>query len=710
MTILFKEDWLKPENAGAIIDTQTKNKSFIRFAALLKSMGCDNNSFCLALHNPALQGIDPYDPNLTLEQMAMITLECKNNFWYFIRTAIRVPGSAVDDPIAFNANRGNIALYWLFFNHITTILIQIRQTGKSFSSDVLMTYLLNIACTDTTINLLTKDDTLRSANLERLRDIERELPFFLKMRKKGDIGNTEEIHVNRLRNKYKGHLPNKSPKMALNVGRGMTSPIIQCDETAFFYNIAISLPAALAACTAARQLAKRKGQPYGIILTTTAGKKDDRDGRYVYNMVQEAATWTEKFFDCENTHELETLIRKSSKTDDLLVNCTFNHRQLGYTDEWLKDAVRTARAVGEDAERDFGNVWTSGSRSSPLPVAISDIIRASEVSDHYAQICSPGAYVLRWYIAEEDIPSRMSSDYCTLAMDSSDGSGGDDIGLVLRSIKTGEVLAAADINETNLITFCEWLCNLLEAFENVLFIPERRSTGAMIIDYLLIMLPQRNIDPFKRIYNKVVQEKDEYPDRYSLINKPMYARDRNIYVDLKKYFGFATSATGATSRTDLYSNTLINAAKMTGDKVKDPKLINQILGLVVRNGRVDHEEGGRDDLCISWTLSFWPLINGKHLAFYGINSRDILVNNKASQELNDPIALYENKYQERLREHIKQLMKEIEHESDEYVSRRLEAQLIHYSKQLTDNDRAILSVDELLTKAREHRQQRYRYN
>ena len=141
----------------------------------------------------------------------------------------------------------------------------------------------------------------------------------------------------------------------------------------------------------------------------------------------------------------------------------------------------------------------------------------------------PGAYILRWYIAEEDIKTRMASDYCTLAMDSSDGAGGDDLGLVLRSIKTGEVLAAADINETNLITFCEWLCNILETFENVLFVPERRSTGAMIIDYLLIMLPQRNIDPFKRIYNKVVQEKDEYPDRYALINKPMYARDR-IYM------------------------------------------------------------------------------------------------------------------------------------------------------------------------------------
>ena len=86
---------------------------------------------------------------------------------------------------------------------------------------------------------------------------------------------------------------------------------------------------------------------------------------------------------------------------------------------------------------------------------------------------------------------------------------------------------------------------------------------------------------------------------------------------------------------------------------------------------MDHEEGGHDDLCIGWLLGYWPLINGKHLSFYGINSRDILVNNKVSQELNDPIAIYENKYQERLREHIKQLMKEIEHESDEYVSRRL---------------------------------------
>lgn len=707
MTILFKEDWLKYRHA--IVDVNTRNKSFVRFAALLKSSGCSNHTFMLALHNPELQGIDPYDPNLTLEQIAMITLESRENFWFYIRECIRVPGGTSDDPISFIANRGNIALYWLFLNHITTILIQIRQTGKSFSSDVLMTYLLNIACTDTTINLLTKDDTLRSANLERLRDIERELPFYLKMRKKGDIGNTEELHVTRLRNKYKGHLPNKSPKMALNVGRGMTSPITQADETAFFYNIAISLPAALAAGTAARQLAKRKGQPYGIIMTTTAGKKDDRDGRYVYNMVQEAAVWTEKFYDCKNLEELELLVRKSSKNDDLLVNCTFNHRQLGYTDEWLKEAVRTARAVGEDAERDFGNVWTSGSRSSPLPVSLSDTIRKSEMLDHFAEICQPAAYIMRWYIEVDSVLSRLNTDFGIFAMDSSDAAGGDDISLVLRSVKTGEVLAVADINETNLITFAQFLVEFLVKYENTLFIPERRSTGAMIIDYLLIMLPERGIDPFKRIYNKVVQEKDEFPDRYAMINKPMYARDRNIYVEFKKYFGFATSATGATSRTDLYSTTLINAAKMTGDKVRDPKLINQILGLVIRNGRVDHEEGGKDDICISWLLSFWILINGKHLSFYGINSRDILINNKAQQELNDPISVYEARYQARVREHIKQLMEDIKNETDEYVSRRLESQIIHYSNQVSDNDRVMLSVDDLINKVREKRHQRARY-
>jgi hypothetical protein len=66
MTILFKEDWdlLHPT---AIVDMKTKNTDFIRLAALYRSMGIKNHEFCLSLVDPDLQGIDPFDPEITPE-------------------------------------------------------------------------------------------------------------------------------------------------------------------------------------------------------------------------------------------------------------------------------------------------------------------------------------------------------------------------------------------------------------------------------------------------------------------------------------------------------------------------------------------------------------------------------------------------------------------------------------------------------------------
>ena len=64
--ILFRSDWMKYPNA--IADFQTKNKSFIEMAALLKAMGVKNHTFLLALHDRTLVGVDPFDyANLTHE-------------------------------------------------------------------------------------------------------------------------------------------------------------------------------------------------------------------------------------------------------------------------------------------------------------------------------------------------------------------------------------------------------------------------------------------------------------------------------------------------------------------------------------------------------------------------------------------------------------------------------------------------------------------
>lgn len=596
-----------------------------------------------------------------------------------------------------------MALYWLFFNHITVILVQIRQTGKSLSVDELMIYLLDIACTNTQINLLTKDDTLRASNLTRLKNIELELPFYLRVRNKADIGNTEELSVKALGNHYRGHLPNRSPKLALNVGRGLTSPVMHVDEAAFFFNIAISLPAAFAATTAARENAERKGEPYGNILTTTAGKKDDRDGKFAFNLLMNSMIFTEKLFDCKDHNELESVVMRNSPEGDLRVNCTFNHRQLGYTDEWLYRTIREVGAQGEDADRDYFNSWTSGGQTNPLSVDIAKRIRASQVDDYFTEIGTHYPYISRWYVPEHQIKQRLSNDFFIMGLDTSEAIGRDEIALTFESIKTGETIAAGNYNETNLIIFCQWLCDWFVRIPNFVLIPERRSTGGMIIDYLLLMLPTFGIDPFKRIFNKVVQEKDEFKDRFKEIDRPMGHRSPEIYTSYKKYFGFTTSGTGANSRSELYGTTLTHATKVLCDVIKDKKIIDQLLSLIVKNGRVDHEEGSHDDSVISWLLPNWLISSGKNLDFYGINSRDILSENKQHRENNNPQSAYQQQMVNTLKTKIEALVDRIKRERDEYLCKRLEMELRHLFTQVPESQKQFFSVDELIRNLQEER-------
>ena len=84
-------------------------------------------------------------------------------------------------------------------------------------------------------------------------------------------------------------------KNANKVGRGLTSPIFFVDEGPFQHHIDVALGAALTAGTAARKEAEEKGEPWGSVFTTTAGKRDEKEGRFFYKMLQESALWSERF-------------------------------------------------------------------------------------------------------------------------------------------------------------------------------------------------------------------------------------------------------------------------------------------------------------------------------------------------------------------------------------------------------------------------------
>lgn len=620
--ILFKSDWDKYPQA--IVHYNTTNRTAVELALKLRMMGVENHLFFLALHDKDLEFVDPFDPNLTIEQMAKIGIECKVNPWYYLREVARAPATTGTNASPIRINRSNIALWWCFFCHIYIILTQPRQTGKSFNTDLLMTLLMNFVCNNTQINLMTKDDKLRGENIKRLKDIYDELPVYLKFKTKEDANNTEEISIKALGNTYKTHVPQASPKRAYNLGRGMTTPIFQIDEAPFQPNIEIAMGSALMAMGAAIDAAKANNEPYGVILTTTAGKMDDKDGAYVYDLVQKSALFTEKFYDCPDQESLEKTVRQHAPGRAFRVYACFSYKQLGKDDAWARDQLERASLSGDDANRDLFNIWTAGSQSSPLPTNVLESMRNSVIDVELDKIYSIGGYMIRWYVTESELEYIIRNRTVVAGMDTSDASGGDDIGLVFTDAESGAVIGAANFNETNLITFSSWLVWLLVNYENVTLIPERRSTGSTIIDYLLLQLPKYGVDPFKRIFNWIINDPYEHKERFAEANLPMNRRSEDIYVRCKKYFGFSTSGTGQTARSELYSSTLQDAARRFCSRVHDRTLVNQITGLIKKNGRVDHAPGSHDDMVISWLLSHWLLTKATNLQFYGINPRNVL--------------------------------------------------------------------------------------
>jgi flagellin-specific chaperone FliS len=720
--LLFANDWQRYPWARP--DFETKNESFLKLAALYKAMGIRNHTFLLALHDQSLRGVDPFDYNkITDELVIRITTECRNNPWYFFREVARVPAGSGDDPIRLRANRGNIALFWYFFNHVVTYLIQIRQTGKSLNSDLLDCYLLNFRCTGTTINLLTKDDALRTVNIQRIKDIFHELPEYLNQRTKKDIDNMDTINISSLNNWYRTSVPQKSPKMALNVARGFTSPIFKNDEGPFCANSHISIPAALATGVDARDRARKNEEPYGSVFTTTAGKKDSVEGKFFYKELSCAAVHTEHFYDCLNHEDLERSIRSSSRTNtrvflkgktekekkngEFAVNVTLNHRQLGRTDAWLMRAIEESKVSGDDANRDFFNLWTSGGLRSPFSPAEADRMRASEMEPMYIDRDPKTGFVVRWYIPRHRIDDVMKNNKIIVTADTSEASGGDDIGISGFLDKTGQTVFSCNINIANMLVFSDWFTHTWIVDQpNTVAIIERKSTGISLIDHLLQILPSYGIDPFKRLFNRIVNEKEQYKDEWEEIQTPMGRRDPDIYVRLKKYFGFATSSSGITARSDLFGLTMTSAVRWVGNSIFDKTMIDQILNLESKNGRIDHPPGEHDDLVISWLLGHWFMTQARNLHHYGINVRDLFSLVKQNEELTDT-QRYELKQQKFIKAQIQAALEDLTKESDNYIIERKENYIRQLQSQLTEEEVEMLSVDELFEKAREIRRKRF---
>lgn len=706
--ILFKDDW--NHYPTAIPDFKTKNRSFLEYAEKLRLMGIDNYLFCLSLLNPELQGVDPYSTTLTRDQKALIFTECKYNIWYYLREVYKVVPMASAVGIQFGAHRGNIAYAWGCMLHLSVALTLPRQLGKSVVADAINQWTKDIAARNTNIILVTKDDDLRRKNIARLKKARLLLPSYISNVSKKDSDNMFEMTNIHLGNTLTTAIGQPTVEGANKAARGLTSPAFQFDEPPFTKNIKIMLTAALPAYIAASEEARMHSNPYYIGYTTTAGKIDDQDGAFMYRIFHEGMWFDESLFDCTDRAHVIRRIRRQSAGDDILIYINFLHYQLGKTDEWLYSALGITHSYGQDADRDYFNIWTNGTAEHPLAKRVVDAVVGSRQDAKYIELFER-EYAIKWFVSEHELNERKRDDKkMIVGIDMSEGIGRDLISFMILAEEDIGVLGTMVIKETNILNFIDWVCDVMVKYPNMILIPENKSTGVVLIDALLVKLPALGIDPVKRIYNRIIDENLRDEERYAPAFESISRRPMSFYERNKTMFGYRTSGGGMHSRNKLYVEALQKAGNYGADKVRDAGLASEILSLSVKDGRIDHKSGLHDDRVIGWLLAVWMLAFSKNLAYYDITAPLMLANDLSKVKDNEkPPTDYEvhvQKKEESKKMQIAVNLDKLHQTNDPILVEQIKRRIIALEKGLSSTDRLPKSINELIGDALEMRRKR----
>lgn len=154
-------------------------------------MGIKNNKFFLRLYDRRLENIDPHDPNLSIEEQALVFNEVVRNPFYYIREVVRIP--VAGGVVPYELQRGNLALTFCMLNNLNIIMLLPRQHGKTIGSIVMYSWLYLFATKNSNMIFVNKELADAKLNLDRLKDIINELPPYLVFTHKDNVDNKEMI-------------------------------------------------------------------------------------------------------------------------------------------------------------------------------------------------------------------------------------------------------------------------------------------------------------------------------------------------------------------------------------------------------------------------------------------------------------------------------------------------------------------------------------
>lgn len=512
-------------------------------------------------------------------------------------------------------------------------------------------------------------------------------------------------------------VPQQGEAAAGDLGRGLTVGTTTIDEGAYISFIEAIINGCMPSALTEMENCRVAGLPYGINYITTPNTIQHTSGAYMFDKLMKATEWREKFFDSySESHLRYRLIKAAPKGEDererssAAVSMVYNYLQLGKDKDWVKETIDLLNLSLSKAKIDLLLMWTEDGEDRLFDDLTREALNNAKRQISWSKEYRDSGLFVDFFVSQDEFKEMCKSehnDFFLIGCDTSSAVNQDACTLVLRSYKTGKVIGVGRYPLAFLDDVASIIIDLLACIPNSMLVIERNYAHHMI-DNLLITLPSLGMDPFKRIFNSVYQDPVKYQKEFQEVQHTKFAyRTKEFYLRLKAHFGFNTNAK---TREEFYG--FINeAVAVTGYGLSYDKLVDELINLRVKGGRIDHDNNRHDDLVVSWLLTYWFIKRGNSKGHYGISTglqltetKNLLNNHNSNNDpANDPVVSEQLRI---IRTKVSELTEELMSTTDNILALRLEGEIRRISQYLPVSERKVYTIDTIIDDAKKERNKR----
>ena len=339
--------------------------------------------------------------------------------------------------------------------------------------------------------------------------------------------------------------------------------------------------------------AERNGAAYCRIFSSTPGDLDSPAGQAAQKILDKTCRWSEKYYDLgpEKTKEII-----ATNSENGICYIEYFYTQLGLGEEWFRKLCKLVNGDPTAIKRELLLQRIRGSKDSPFSeedlMAIQEI-KPNIIEEHYIM----DLYQLNVYkTLNPKVPYLVGVDVAT-------GVNNDSTAVSIVNPYTLQIDAEFRSPIMGYPDLKRFLYQLVKKYiPNAVLCIEKNHGGDSVIQDLRETVLNRNI------YHSM--SKDLVEDNTSKINKGHIERE----VERRRHFGVFTGTKSRALMIDL----LFLTVQEFKDRLTSHFVIDDILKLVRKNGKVQAAVGEHDDSIMSYLIALYVYTYGKNLNRWGI--------------------------------------------------------------------------------------------